>query len=197
MSLLIKICGLSDKRHVETAVVAGAGALGFVFAESPRRITPAIARSISADVPRHVKRVAVMLHPSNEEWLAVLETFDPDVLQVDAEDLGRLEIPASVACWPVHREGRSIPGSDGPYVYEGPKSGRGETVNWSMAAELARSGHMILAGGLDPDNVAAAVQAVKPHGVDVSSGVETVPGQKDSRLITKFISAASAAETSL
>lgn len=197
MSLLIKICGLSDKRHVETAVVAGVGALGFVFAESPRRVTPTLARSISADVPRDVKRVAVMLHPTNEEWLAVLETFDPDVLQVDAEDLGRLEIPANVVCWPVYREGRSIPDYDGPYVYEGPKSGRGETVNWSMAAELARSGHMILAGGLDPDNVATAIQAVKPHGVDVSSGVETVPGQKDSRLITKFISAASAAETSL
>ena len=194
MNLLVKICGLSDERHVVAAVEAGAGALGFVFAESVRKVTPEVAKSISDAVPRDVKRVAVMLHPANDDWLAVLETFEPDVLQTDADDYDGLEIPASVERWPVFREGRPVSDVSGIYVYEGPTSGRGETVDWSAAAELARSGQIILAGGLGPDNVATAIQIVEPFGVDVSSGVESAPGQKDSRLIREFISAAKAAE---
>lgn len=197
MSLLVKICGLRDKRHVADAVEAGAGALGFVFAESPRKVTPEIARSISDIVPNTVKRVAVMMHPAKEEWQDVLQTFEPDVLQTDAEDIDGLEIPASVECWPVFREGRSKPDTRGTYVYEGPKSGHGQTVDWSAAAELARFGRMVLAGGLSAKNVAIAIQTVRPFGVDVSSAVESAPGQKDSRLIREFIVAARAAERKL
>ncbi len=197
MSLLIKICGLRDKRHVAAAVEAGAGALGFVFAESSRKVTPELARSISDAVPPNVKRVAVMLHPTSDEWQRVLEQFEPDVLQTDAGDFDGLEVPASVERWPVYREGQSGPAAAGTWVYEGPKSGRGETVNWSAAADLARSGGMVLAGGLGPDNVAAAIQTVKPSGVDVSSGVESAPGKKDTQLIKEFISAAKAAEKNL
>lgn len=197
MSLLVKICGLRDKRHVADAVEAGAGALGFVFAESPRKVTPEIARSISDIVPNTVKRVAVMMHPAKEEWQDVLQTFEPDVLQTDAEDIDGLEIPASVECWPVFREGRSKPDTPGTYVYEGPKSGHGQTVDWSAAAELARFGRMVLAGGLSAKNIAIAIQTVRPFGVDVSSAVESAPGQKDSRLIREFIVAARAAERKL
>lgn len=194
MSLLIKICGLRDRRDVANAVEAGAGALGFVFAESHRKVTPAIARSISEHVPGDVKRVAVMLHPADDEWQDVLETFKPDVLQTDAGDFDDLEVPSSVECWPVFREGQSRPDTPGTYVYEGPKSGQGETVNWSAAAELARSGRMVLAGGLSAENVATAIRTVRPFGVDVSSAVESAPGQKDSALIREFISVAKAAE---
>lgn len=194
MSVLVKVCGLREKRHVADAVEAGAAAVGFVFADSPRRIEPAAARSISDIVPPYVKRVAVMLHPTNEDWLAVLEQFEPDVLQTDADDLDALEIPAHVECWPVFREGGARPDTVATYVYEGPKSGRGETVNWSAAAELARGGRMILAGGLSADNVAAAIRAVRPFGVDASSALESSPGQKDSGLIRDFIIAAGAAE---
>lgn len=197
MSLLIKICGLRDRRHVAVAIEAGAAAIGFVFADSPRRVTPERARSISGDVPRSVKRVAVMLHPANDEWQRVLQQLEPDVLQTDAEDFDRLEIPASVERWPVYREGQSMPDATGTWVYEGARSGRGETVDWSAAARLAPSGGMILAGGLDPENVAAAIKRVRPSGVDVSSGVESAPGEKDSRLIKEFISAAQAAEKEL
>ncbi len=197
MSVLVKVCGLREKHHVDDAVDAGADALGFVFAESPRQVTPALARSISEHVPAQVKRVAVMLHPGNDEWLAVLEEFAPDVLQTDARDFDRLEVPETVERWPVYREGNSAPDSDSTYVYEGPKSGHGETVDWSAAAELARRGDMVLAGGLNPDNVAKAMRRVRPFGVDASSGLESAPGQKDSHLITEFISAARAAEKTL
>ncbi len=197
MSVLVKVCGLREKRHVADAVEAGAGAVGFVFAESPRRIAPAEARAISDMVPPDVKRVAVMLHPANEDWLAVLEQFDPDVLQTDAEDLDGLDIPAHVERWPVFREGGPRPDTAAVYVYEGPKSGRGETVDWSAAADLARQGRMILAGGLGPGNVAIAIRTVRPFGVDASSSLESSPGNKDSRLIKEFINAATAAETDL
>lgn len=197
MSLLVKICGLRDERHVADAVQAGAGALGFVFADSARRVTPQTAESISKSVPRDIKRVAVMLHPANDDWLAVLDTFEPDVLQTDAEDFDGLDIPPGVERWPVYREGTAAPNTTGTFLYEGHLSGRGETVDWRAAAELARSGQMILAGGLGPDNVALAIRSVRPFGVDVSSGVESSPGQKDSKLIREFINAAQAAENHL
>ena len=197
MTVLVKVCGLREKRHVAAAVEAGAGAVGFVFADSPRRVSPETARSISDIVPREVRRVAVMLHPATEDWLAVLELFEPDVLQTDAEDLDGLDIPAHVECWPVFREGRSRPATKASYVYEGAQSGRGETVDWTAAADVARHGRMILAGGLGPGNVAAAICAVRPFGVDASSALETSPGEKDSRLIREFINAANAAEKDL
>lgn len=197
MTVLIKVCGLREKRHVARAIEAGAGAVGFVFADSPRRVTPEIAKAASDIVPRHVKRVAVMLHPANEDWLAVLEQFEPDVLQTDAGDFESLDVPQHIERWPVFREGQSRPDTTGTYVYEGAKSGVGETVDWSVAAGFARHGRMVLAGGLSTKNVASAILAVRPFGVDVSSAVETAPGKKDARLIEGFIRAAKAAETRL
>ena len=197
MSVLVKVCGLKEKRHVADAVEAGAGAVGFVFAASPRQVTPATARSISDSVPPQVKRVAVMLHPTNDEWLAVLEQFAPDVLQTDADDFDVLEIPANVERWPVFRQGHSEPDTDSTYVFEGAKSGQGETVDWSAAAGLARRGNMVLAGGLSAENVATAIRTVRPFGVDASSGLESALGQKESRRIMEFINAVRAAENHL
>ncbi len=197
MSVFVKICGLGDQRHVDSAVAAGANALGFVFADSVRKVTPGRARTISAGVPQHVKRVAVMLHPGNDEWLEVLNIFEPDVLQTDSGDFDALDVPYSVERWPVFREGGPKPDTDSTFVYEGPRSGQGETVDWSAAAGLAANGDMMLAGGLGVDNVAQAIATVRPWGVDVSSGVESAPGQKDSALIKQFISAVRAAEKEL
>lgn len=193
MSLVVKICGLRSEAEVSVAVDAGANAIGFVFAESLRQVTPDEAAAASRRLPDGIVRVAVMRHPTNDEWQAVLETFEPDVLQTDAEDFELLDVPEFVRRWPVIREG-----ADGElpdiFLYEGRDSGRGETVDWQQAAKVAQRGRMILAGGLDPDNVAEAVRIVKPYGVDVSSGVEMLPGRKDPALIQEFIRAARAAE---
>jgi len=197
MTLLVKICGLSQVEDVDAAIDAGADALGFVFAKSVREVTPQQAARLTASVPLSVKRVAVMLHPSNEDWQQVLKTFSPDVLQSDADDFSMLDVPTSIERWPVYREGGIKPSVDIPYVFEGPKSGQGETVDWSQAARLAAHGNMILAGGLGVTNVAEAIATVRPYGVDVSSAVEAAPGQKDSHLIRAFISAARAAEKNL
>lgn len=197
MSIFVKICGLRNEEHVNAAVLAGADAVGFVFAESVREISPAEAAAISASVPTHVKRVAVMLHPANDEWQEVLKVFSPDVLQTDVEDFGSLDVPDSVERWPVYREGRSAPDTQATFVFEGAKSGQGESVDWSKAAKIAECGQMILAGGLGAFNVADAISIVRPFGVDVSSAVESAPGQKDAALINEFVSAAKAAEKNL
>jgi len=196
--MLVKICGLSTEEHAQAAISAGADAVGFVFAESVRRIDPARATEISSQVPGRIKKVAVMLHPTNEEWQDVLRGFRPDVLQTDADDFVDLNVPGNIECWPVYREGNSVSGSLFPtFVYEGAKSGQGEAVDWDRAAEITKQGNMILAGGISAANVAEAVATVKPYGVDVSSAVESAPGQKDTGLIKEFISAARAAEKNL
>ena len=196
MSLLVKICGLRKADDVKAAVSAGADAVGFVFAESVRRVTPAEAHKLTQYLPKRVRRVAVMRHPTQDEWQQVLETFSPDVLQTDIDDFESLDVPATVERWPVIREGYA--GIDGKlpavFLYEGQRSGAGQTVDWPRAAEIAKRGEMILAGGLGVDNIATAIRAVHPHGVDVSSGVESRPGRKDPGLIQLFIKAARAAE---
>ena len=197
--MFVKICGLTNELHVQVAVEAGADAVGFVFADSVRRVDPLQAARIASLVPETVKRVAVMLHPSNEEWQAVFRDFAPDVLQTDVADFQNLDVPNSVESWPVHREGNRVSGTvfSGTYLYEGARSGSGETVDWSRAAERAKVGNMILAGGLSVGNVAEAISIVRPFGVDVSSAVESAPGEKDSQLIREFIIAAKAAENML
>jgi len=191
MSTLVKICGLKYAAIVDVAVEAGADAVGFVFAKSARQVTARHAAFIATKVPEHILRVAVMMHPSAEEWEEVQMIFCPDVLQTDAEDFQYLDVPDDITKWPVLREGR-IPGDEdlpGTFVYEGIKSGQGETVDWSTAGRLAEQAKLILAGGLGPDNVADAIRQVGPFGVDVSSAVESSPGQKDPDMIRAFIEA--------
>ncbi|HEX7061960.1 MAG TPA: phosphoribosylanthranilate isomerase [Woeseiaceae bacterium] len=191
MTLLVKICGLRHAAAVQAAVAAGADAVGFVFAPSPRRVTAREATVLARDVPQGVKRVAVMLHPTPEEWREVELLFRPDVLQADAGDFEQLEVPADIERWPVLRQGAALPAMlPEVFLYEGATSGRGERVDWSEAARLARRGRMVLAGGLDRDNVAEAIRRVAPFGVDVSSAVESAPGVKDPARIRAFVEAA-------
>ena len=196
MSAFIKICGLRDAETVAAAIDAGADAIGFVFAESPRRVSVEQAFQAVSGVGASVKRVAVMRHPSKSEWQEVLENFAPDVLQTDIEDLAELDVPSYVQACPVFREGGRIPALDLPYVfvYEGQSSGAGETVDWVRAAEISKKGRMVLAGGLDSGNVARAIRETHPWGVDVSSGVESSPGVKDKEKIRQFIGAVRATE---
>ncbi len=197
MSIFVKICGLTTPYDVAAAAKAGANAVGFVFADSVRRVSPQQAREATADMPEGMLKVAVMLHPTAAEFDAVLDEFEPDVLQTDAADFVSLQVPDSITRWPVLREGNVTVGDLDTYVYEGAKSGAGETVDWTLAARFAKHGRMILAGGLAEDNVAAAIRKVRPWGVGVSSGVESLPGRKDYDLIGRFVGAVRAVESEL
>ena len=193
MSICVKICGLTDRSSLESAIDAGADAVGFVFhGRSPRNLSLAQARELAAAVPANVQKVAVMLHPDAQVCEAILKGLAPDVLQTDAGDFDYLTVPDHIERWPVVREHEwaELPTLAGRFVYEGRYSGQGEQVDWARAAILAGRGEMILAGGLNVANVAEAIRTVGPWGVDVSSAVESSPGKKDSRMIREFVSAA-------
>ena len=135
-----------------------------------------------------------MKQPSQDEWREVLGGFAPDILQTDSGDFASLDVPQSIGRWPVIREGDTVTTWPAEFVYEGRQSGVGQTVDWNAAAKVATQGRMVLAGGLDPANVAQAVAETRPWGVDVSSGVESRPGEKDADRIREFIGAVRAAE---
>ena len=198
MSLLVKICGVTTEEAINAAVAAGADAIGFVFyGPSPRSIEPVRAAALTAALPASILRVAVTLRPSQALVDRVLTEFEPDVWQSDADDFPGLELPPTIARWPVWRSG-SLPSASPPprLLFEAAVSGAGAKADWSAAAALARRCGLILGGGLDTGNVGAAIAAVRPYGVDVSSGVERAPGTKDPAMIRAFIEAARAAERS-
>ena len=199
MNVLVKICGLRNAADVTAAVDAGADAIGFVFAESVRRVTAAEAAEATAQLRTDIRKVAVMRHPSDEEWQEVLLEFRPDLLQTDSEDFETLDVPDAVQRLPVIREGHVVLNEELPdvFIYEGASSGQGEIVDWKRAAGIAARGKMILAGGLSAQNIGEAIATVRPFGVDVSSAVETEPGFKSPELIQEFIDAVRAAEQQL
>lgn len=193
-ALWVKVCGLTTRDAVAAAVDAGVDAVGFVFAESKRKVTASQAAELARDVPKNILRVAVMLHPSQAQLDAVWSQFRPDVLQTDLDDLASLQVPAGLQVTPVIRAGRELPAAlPARLLFEGPVSGTGETTDWSAAARLACRTQLILAGGLQPDNVGEAIATARPFGVDVSSGVEARPGVKDPEKIYQFVRNARAA----
>ena len=186
----IKICGLTTEAAVDAAIRAQVDAIGFVFAPSKRRVTAQHATELCKNVPKTIARVAVFQHPTQAELNEVCELLQPDYVQTDVEDLAELHIPESIRVNPVLRSGRSLPNPlPARVVFEGPVSGTGKTIDWTEAARVARRTKLVLAGGLNPENVAEATRIVNPFGVDVSSGVESSPGIKDPALILRFVSA--------
>ncbi len=199
MNVWVKICGITDAAALAAAVETGADAVGFVFAPSPRQISVGAAKSLKRRLPGNVASVAVMRHPLPQVARPILDELQPDYLQTDVEDLPGLTIPDACGVLPVLRESSTAFNRRVPerFVYEGHDSGVGEMVDWERAYDYARSGSMILAGGLTPLNVGDAIRLVEPWGVDVSSGVESGPGVKDPQLIEHFLRAVRETEASI
>ena len=192
--MFVKICGLTTPEGVDAALAAGADAIGFVFAPSVRRVTPVEAAALAAPARGRALCVAVTLRPTTAEVEEILDIFSPDLIQTDTEDAAVFSHRARARLLPVLREGATLPGRLPERVlYEGALSGTGRTADWARAHALAKRTEVLLAGGLNPDNVADAIRIVRPWGVDVSSGVESTPGTKSSSKITDFVAAARAA----
>jgi phosphoribosylanthranilate isomerase len=192
----VKICGMTDAAAVHAALEAGVDAIGFVFAPSARRVTPEQARSLAAPARDRVDCIAVTQHPEQILIDEIVSVFRPDVLQTDVEDFAALRLPATLPRLPVLRAGNgaTICGTlPARLLFEGPRSGTGETSDWQQAAALALETRLILAGGLNAHNVGTAIAQVRPFGVDTSSGVEVQPGRKSPELIQQFVQAARAA----
>ena len=190
----IKICGMTTPDAIATALEAHVDAIGFVFAESPRQVTPEAAAQLARPARGRVRCVAVTRHPRQPALDEMLRVFRPDVLQTDQADLTGLRLPPALELLPVVRSGEGGTSALPPrLLFEGAASGTGTTSDWNTARRLALRTQLVLAGGLDSDNVAEAIAAVRPFGVDVSSGVEARPGVKSPLRIMQFIAAARAA----
>jgi phosphoribosylanthranilate isomerase len=190
----LKICGMTSPEAVAAALQARVDAIGFVFAPSARRLEPQRARQLAAPARGQALCVAVTLHPDQALIEQIVREFAPDALQTDLADLAPLRLPENLMLLPVVRGALASSGAlPDRILFEGARSGSGRPADWQQAMVLARTTQLILAGGLDAANVAAAVSAVRPFGLDVSSGVESAPGQKSPQRIAEFVEAARAA----
>lgn len=199
----VKVCGLTTPEDARAAAEAGADAIGFVFwPKSPRALDVETARRIAAALPPFVARVGVFVDASRDELRRVAEAVPLELVQLHGheplealEDLPRRAIKALGvnADFDVEQARRYAERADALLLDTGGQvlpGGSGRTFDWTVAREVrARVPRLILAGGLTPDNVAAAITAVRPDAVDVSSGVESSPGRKDAARLRAFIEA--------
>jgi phosphoribosylanthranilate isomerase len=205
--VLVKICGITSAEDARAAVEAGADALGFVFwPESPRFVTPEAAAAIAATVPPFVTRVGVFVGGSRDELLRTAETAGLDVLQLHGEETAETLVALPRRALKVLRIGPGFRADDVlPYARAGlgvlvdthrkeAPGGTGAAFDWTLVQGLSdRVPFLVLAGGLRPDTVAQAIDIVRPHAVDVSSGVESSPGRKDEDKLRAFVAAVHAA----
>jgi phosphoribosylanthranilate isomerase len=199
MPVWIKICGITNEEDGLAAARLGADALGFVFAPSPRRISPEKARQIIKALPPLVQKVGVFVDEDLGEVSSVAEMCGLDILQFHGNESASYCDSCNQRVIKAMRlrnrqDLRSLAEYDGVVhallldTYLPDKlGGTGRTFNWEWASEAGKYGRIILAGGLNPGNVAAAISIVKPYGVDASSSLEKSPGVKDHEKMAQFI----------
>jgi len=193
---VVKICGVTRAEDAAVAVAAGADMIGIVFwAPSPRAATEEQARRVRAAVPAGVPLVGVFVDEDPERIDELVEAAGLDRVQLHgAEPRALIERYGERAIRGV-RDGDVSGVPDGvPVIYDRPW---GETrdiealyAHWRLASKLVAGRRLLLAGRLDPDNVAQAVREVRPYGVDCASGVESSAGIKDHERVRRFVAAA-------
>ncbi|HXI70555.1 MAG TPA: phosphoribosylanthranilate isomerase [Verrucomicrobiae bacterium] len=201
MSVKVKICGVTNVADALAAAEAGADMIGLNFYEgSPRHVSLATAVEIHRALPPFVLRVGVFVNPEEELVIRALGDCGLSLLQFHGDETSEFctQFGAmSVKAFRIQDAGSLTAlehyQTDAFLLDAHSKSGlggTGETFNWDLAVEAQKFGKPIfLAGGLTPENVAEAVQKVQPFAVDVSSGVESVPGKKDAAKVRAFITA--------
>ena len=203
----MKICGITRKEDLDAAATAGADAVGFVVgvASSPRNIALEKAEKLIRQVPPFVKSVLVTVPKSIDEF-ETYEKLNPDAIQIHGENLHaaasvRLKIPNTLLIGAVNANLANVLNvvSTTAKIFDavlldsfadGRYGGTGIVHDWELSKRVKQVIHpkpLILAGGLNPENVAEAVRTVQPYAVDVSSGVERQPGIKDHQKIVEFI----------
>jgi len=195
----VKICGLQEQEHVKTAVHAGADAIGFVFAPSKRRVSIEQAQQLAKHVPQGVLKIGVFVNPTPAELKEAVERVPLDYVQYHGEEtpafIQEQGYPAIKAL--SIREKKDVQAAANYqvdyYLFDAPgtefKGGSGHTFDWTLLEQVGiPKEKLLLAGGLNVDNIEAAITDVGPFMVDVSSGVET-NGSKDSTKIQAFLQA--------
>jgi phosphoribosylanthranilate isomerase len=217
MSLVIKICGLNTPEALDVALESGADMVGFVFfPPSPRHIGPELARNLSARVKGQAAKVALIVDASNEFLSMVVDALKPDILQLHGKEtpervgmirsrfglpvMKALPIAVRADLSPIRQYAqvadRLLFDARAPENATRP-GGLGKTFDWTLLKGLDVKLPYMLSGGLDAGNVAEALRITRAPGVDVSSGVERMPGVKDVAKIRAFIRTARAADAAL
>lgn len=208
MRTRVKICGITHSDDASEAVRLGADALGFVFYPKSRRwLTPAQASAIAATLPPFVSRVGLFLSPEPALVREVLDVLQPDCLQFHGAEtpefcaeFARPYIKAvpmapgvDLAAWSARFANAQALLLDSHR--SGEAGGSGRVFDWSAAVFERSAKPLVLAGGLNVDNVEEAIKRVRPYAVDVSSGVESAPGRKDPALMATFMRGVSRADS--
>jgi len=195
----VKICGLMESQHVKTAVDAGVDAIGFVFAPSKRRVTIIEAQELAKNIPPGVLKIGVFVNASQDEIEKTYREVPLDYVQFHGDEssnfIRKVGLPSIkvLSVYSTEDAKQSAHYETDYFLFDTPgtdfKGGSGMTFDWQLMKDVGvQSDKVILAGGLNADNVAQAIRTVNPYMVDVSSGVESM-GRKDENLIRTFIKA--------
>lgn len=198
--VFVKVCGLRTPEDVEVAVDAGADAVGFVVAEgSPRNLSPQELDRLVSTLAGRALSVLVVKGVPVSEVLDLHRRLDLGLVQLHgySDDEVRRVVGAGVPVWVARRPQEAAGGEVGgqgeqAWLVDSPEAGSGRS--WDHGDFRAPVGRWLVAGGLDSENVGEAIRALRPWGVDVSSGVEIQRGVKDHRLIRAFVAAARSAD---
>jgi len=203
---IIKVCGIAQPADALAAVSAGATAIGMVFyPPSPRAVRPHEAALVSAVVPPTVLKVGVFVNETPERIRAIASAARLDVIQLHGDEGPEtIEALEGLRIWRAFRVGHEfqtavlgeIEGCEA-FLLDGPAGdaygGGGVPFAWEKAVEAKQYGNIVVAGGLDGDNVAEAIRLVQPWGVDSSSKLERKPGVKDPAKVAAYVAAAKSA----
>ena len=200
--MFVKICGITNESDALLATAMGADAVVFVFAPSPRQIAPAVARDIARRLPPEIITIGVFRDESPQRVVEIVNQAGLRGAQLHGhESPGEAgfvaqRIPFTIKAFGAqdHLLEKVTDYPVGAVLLDSSTPGSGQTFDWSTAARLPIGLRVILAGGLTPDNVGAAIEQVDPWGVDVSTGVESSPGKKDAVKVRRFINGAKAYE---
>jgi phosphoribosylanthranilate isomerase len=201
--MFVKICGVTNEDDALLAVAMGADAIGFVFAPSPRQVHPEVVRDILKRLPHDTLTIGVFRNETPERVIDVVGRTGLKGAQLHggetAEDLRlvRLRVPFVIQALPAG-DARLAGAGIGPeradvVLVDSPEPGSGEVFDWSLAEGAPDGVRLLLAGGLNPDNVEQAIRKVRPWGVDAASGLEASPGRKDATKVRLFVARAKAA----
>ncbi|ADL13370.1 phosphoribosylanthranilate isomerase [Acetohalobium arabaticum] len=194
----IKVCGITNLDDARQAVRLGVDSIGFIFANSPRQVTAEQVHQIINKLPPFINLTGVFVDEDIEEVQKTADYCGLDTLQLHGTETP--EYCKQLKAWKVIKAFRVReklePKRMAAYEIAGylldtyqPKrlGGTGKTFNWDLAVEAEEVGPIILAGGLNPDNITTAVKKVEPYGVDINSGVESSPGQKDQQKLKRVV----------
>jgi phosphoribosylanthranilate isomerase len=216
MSLWVKICANTSPEDALLAVDSGADALGFIFAPSPRRVTPEQAAAITPHLPASIEKIGVFVDASLDQVLSIVRACNLTGVQLHSRSGADLPMQLRAELGPALRILRVVhfgpdadrqaqtytadPNVDAVLVDSRTATavgGTGIAFDWTSASETlfqnTKMRKLIAAGGLNPDNVAEAISTLRPWGVDVASGVEASPGRKDPAKVRAFVANARSA----